>query len=150
VSTQAKPISEVIEDFEQSNSRRSRQGISHRKEDLAIPGLFRRRRTEKLAIGRRYCGSAKLGDSNPLKSADPRGRTAFTHQPARPGVDRGDVRCSGRRHPSKMACQLPQSQGKPSVSLGRAHPGTGSRSRFTLLARLAGAAGPTRPTAALP
>jgi hypothetical protein len=49
-----------------------------------------------------------------------------------------------------MACQLPQSQGKPSASVGRAHPGTGYRSSLALLARLAGAARPTRPTTALP
>jgi hypothetical protein len=30
---------------------------------------------KKLVIGRRYCGSAKLGDSNSLKSADPRDQT---------------------------------------------------------------------------
>ena len=44
---------------------------------------------------------------------------------------------TSRRDLAQMACQLPQSQGKPSASLGRAHPGTGSRSCLALLAHLA-------------
>ena len=64
--------------------------------------------------------------------------------------DRRRMRRDCQRNASKMACQLPQSQGKPSASLGRAHPGTGSRSCLALLARLAGATRPARPTAALP
>jgi hypothetical protein len=183
VSAQAKPISDLIKDFEQSL-----EGLRPSTRRVYVAGAKAALRSANLELWQSYSsnellaliresptekrispflaflddegpknslsdddsGSAKLGDSDSLKSADPRGQTAFAHKPARPGVDRGNVRRSGQRYPSKMASKLPQSQGKPSASLGRAHPGTGSRSCLALLARLAGAARPTRPTTALP
>ena len=49
-----------------------------------------------------------------------------------------------------MACNLPHNHGSRSDSVGGANPGTLLRSCLALLACLEGAAGPPRPTAALP
>ena len=129
MSAQAKPISEVIKDFEQSL-----EGLRPSTRRVYVAGAKAALRAACLELWQSYSSNellaliresptekrispflAFLGDEGPKNSlsdediaglqnwviqtlsADPRGQTAFTHQPARPGVDRGDVRRSGQR-----------------------------------------------------
>ena len=183
MSAPAKPISEVIEDFEQSleslrpSTRRVYVAGAKAAIRAACLELWQSPSTDELLAVIRESPTEKrispflafLGDAEPknsLSDEDIAGLQSWVIQTLSRVQIRGVKQPSltsrrdlaliaamctapARGTPRKMACQLPQSQGKPSASVGRAHPGTGSRSCLALLARLAGAAGPTRPTPAL-
>ena len=126
---QAKPISEVVKDFEQS-----------------LENLQPSTRRVYVAGAR---ASAELGDSKTRK-ADALREKSLHRNPARLGADRRAMRGACQRNASKMARKLPQNRGPRSASVGSGNRGTMLRSSLALLACLERAAGPARPTAALP